>query len=213
MTNVNEALYILFGWSLGLLSPIIINAVNAKRRRKEFLDSLAVELVDIQMRILVTGFLLGQRYGTLNREYLVWLQSALSKYKGDEEISQVKMLVDSFVENGVDPGLRERLREEKKGIGLSMKTYSTSYIDSNLGGRSGLSSELQLRIHEFRNCLNVLNQEILLANERQTMTWDSSISGTNHDRLIKDVETRFADIQNMNTRASKKIEAIEALIH
>ena len=209
---MNEVGYILFGWVLGLFSPLIIDAWKAKRRQRKFCDAVAAELIDIQMRLLITGFLLGLKFGTLDHEYLVWLQAALKKYSDDEEINEIMKLVNSLVEKGVDNRLREKMRQET-GVGLSIKTYSTSYMDSNLSEISGMSAELQLKIHEFRNCLNVLNQESLLASERQKMTWDSSISGANYGRLVEDVEKRFATLQEMSTRVSRKIEAVMALIH
>lgn len=209
---MNEVSYILFGWLLGMLGPTLTDALKARRKRRDFLRALNCELSDIQVRLLITGFLLGQRFGQLDEEYLVWLQAALNRYTGDEEITRIRRFVESLVEDGVDPGVREYLRQEKEGVGLSMKAYSTSYLDSNLSEISGLSADLQARIHEFRNRLYALNQEIILANERQTMTWDSSLSSASLDRLKLDVENRFAFLQNMSVQASKAIESIEALI-
>ena len=94
MTNVDQLLYILFGWLLGLFSPTIVNAVSARHRRKKFLEALSAELVDVQIRLLVTGFQLGIKYESLDREYLVWLRSALSKYKGDEELGKINEFAD-----------------------------------------------------------------------------------------------------------------------
>ena len=44
---------------------------------------------------------IGIKFGSLDREYLVWLRSALSQYKGDEELSRIKKFADLLVETSV----------------------------------------------------------------------------------------------------------------
>ena len=91
--------------------------------------------------------------------------------------------------------------------GLSLKTFTASYLEANLEEVSLLSANLQLRLHEFRNALDALNQEILLARDMHMLTWDQSIVGANKERLNDDVNMRYAKLQDMSRTASDKLAA------
>ncbi len=96
----------------------------------------------------------------------------------------------------------------KEGVGLSVKTLSVSFLDSNLANISWLPGPTQSKIHEFRNALNNLNQEAEFAMQCHVMTFDASITGENRERLIADIDNRYAKLQEMTTRVSKKAYAV-----
>ena len=208
---MEQILYILFGWLLGLLSPTIVDKINAKYTKKQYFKAVCAELHDLQYRIAVVCFLLGQRFGKIDKEFLLWIQPIIKDYKGNEPNDSVATLINSMLnmeENEFNNMIAHMRSEPNYGLGL--KTFTASFLESNIGLISKLPLELQSKIHEFRNRLNTLNQEILSATESLKMTFDSSISDDNHKRLIDDLVTKYAHIQGMCQRVVIKLEAVQS---
>lgn len=210
-----ELPYLLLGWFLGLLSPRIIDAIKAKYDRQKLASAIHSELEDLQYRVAITSFLLAQRYGDVSREYLVWLKPKLLQYKGNEPAEAVIKFVEDLLNSNEEQltAITNHLRAQKKalaeqGVGLSLKQFSASLIESSLGALMTFPVEYQRKIHEFRNQLSVLNQEIERAIESHRMTFDSSISEHNRKRLTDDLVEKCKIIQGMCMRVSDRIQSV-----
>lgn len=204
-----ELPYLLLGWLLGLLSPRIIDAIKAKYEKRELASAIRSEAEDLQYRVAITSFLLAQRYGDVSRDYLIWLKPKLFQYKGNEPVEAVRKFVEELLkaDEGHLLAVAEHLRAEE-GVGLSLKRFNASLIESSLGTLRNFPVEYQRKIHEFRNQLSVLNQEVERALESQRMTFDSSISEQNHDRLTADLMEKYKIIQGMCMRVSDRIQSV-----
>lgn len=80
-----EIIYILFGWLLGLLSPTIVGSIKQRYVRKKFFEAAKRELSELQFQLCITGMLLAQRFGDLDRDYLNQVKSILDNYDGGEK--------------------------------------------------------------------------------------------------------------------------------
>ena len=201
--------YILFGWILGLLGPLVVDAVKARRDRRKLAAAIRAEAEDLQYRVAITSFLLAQRTGDLSRDFLVWLRPQLIKYKGNEPVQSSRKFVEALLKAPEDQLLAvARSMQAEEGVGLSLKRFQASVIESSLGHLPNFPVEYQGRIHEFQNQLGGLNQEIDRALERQRMTFDSSIADHNHERLKADVVAKYRFIQGMCMRVADRLQAI-----
>ena len=91
---MDELLYLLLGWLLGLLSPRIIDAIKARYDRTALIGAIKEEAQDLQYRVAASCFLLRQRYGEITREYLEWLKPKLLAYRGNEPVETVRQFVE-----------------------------------------------------------------------------------------------------------------------
>lgn len=200
---------LLIGWLLGLLSPRIIEVIRAKYLRRDLARAIHSEAEDLQYRVAITSFLLVQKYGQLSREYLVWVKPKLLCYEGNEPVQSIRALVEQMQAAPDDQllAVAAHMRAEE-GMGLSLKKFSASLIEASLGSLLHFPPEYQRRIHEFRNHLSVLNQEIDRAVESLRMTYDSSITDENHARLKADLVSKYLIIQGMCMRVADRLQAV-----
>lgn len=200
---------LLLGWLLGLLSPTIVDAIRAKYLRRDLARAIRSEAEDLQYRVAIASFHLIQKYGRLSREYLVWLKPKLLRYEGNEPVESIRKLVEQLQVASDDQllAVAAHMRAEE-GTGLSFKSYSASLIESSLGSLLHFPPEYQRRIHEFRNQLSILNQEMDHANEVLRMTYDSSISDENQIRLRDDLIFKYQTIQGMCARVADRLQGI-----
>jgi len=170
---------------------------------------VASEARDLQYRLAIVSFLIAQRYGTITRAYLSWLQPMLEQYTGNEPKKATKDLVDFL--QGADDQIFSAMIEKgraEEGMGLTLKQYTASFIESHLPDFASFSTDYQSHIHEFRNHFGILNQEIDSTIQYQKMTWDSSITGDNHRRLTQELTQRYARLQEVFTRVCDRLEPL-----
>ena len=206
---MEQILLILFGWLLGLLSPVIIDKIKSAYNKKNYFNALFLELHDLQYRMAVLSFRLGQDYGDLNEKFVSEIKPIVENYQGNEPSKNIIKFLNTLTNSNENE--RNKLivhMREKRGRSLSLKTYSPSLIESNINLLSTLPIELQSKIHEFKNHLNIYNQEAVAVNKYIEMSFDSSISNEDHDILINDLVKRYAFIQGVTKRVSDKISAI-----
>jgi hypothetical protein len=67
----------------------------------------------------------------------------------------------------------------------------------------------QRKIFEFRNQLDILNEEIEAAMQYHQMTFDASLSELNHQRVTEELYTRYGHVQ---TRAKITVDKVEAIL-
>jgi hypothetical protein len=207
--HVIELPALLLGWLLGLLSPAIIEAIRVKYRRRDLAAAIRAEAQDLQYRAASMSFILAKQSGDLTREYLVWLKPKLAQYKGNEPVQAVREIVEKLVEAPDQDLLAVAIHmRAEKGIGLSLKRIRASLIEASMASIVHFPPEYQLRIHEFRNQLDVLNQEIEATRESLWMTYDSSLSKENHERIEEDLVRKYNFVRGISMRVADRLQAI-----
>jgi len=206
---MEQITYILFGWLLGLLSPVIVDKINSEYSKKQFFKAACTELHDLQYRVAIVCFMLGQRYGKIDKEFLLWIQPIINDYKGNETNKTIKKLINSMlkIDDNEFNAMIEHMRAEPN-MGLGLKTFSADLLESNITQISKLPLELQIKIHEFRNHLNTLNQEILVAKDVHKMTFDSSLTDANHEIISEELIGKYGFLQGMCKRVVDKIGVV-----
>ncbi len=206
---MEQITFILLGWLLGLLSPVIVEKISSEYNKKQFFKAACTELHDLQYRIVILCFMLGQRYGTIDSEFLQWIKPIIKNYKGYETNESVIKIVDTLLTcNEAQFNAMIKHMRAEPNVGLGLKTFTASFLESNLSLVSKLPIELQVRIHEFRNHLNTLNQEIIVANDLHKLTFDSSVSDENHKIISSELLSKYVFIQSMCKRVVDKLGAV-----
>lgn len=193
---------------MGLLSPTIINIVKQRYDNKRFLVATKSELLELQFRLCLTGFILAQRYGSIDKEYLLEVKGILTKYNGEDESETIVTLINYMLEANDEYFNILITYMRSSNVNLSLMRHSTILIDANAMQISAFPIELQSKIYEFKNALNIYNQKVLLAQEKLNITYDSSISEINRQIVNANILELYADLQNISLRVCRKIKVI-----
>ena len=204
-----ELLYLLLGWLLGLLGPRVIDSIKDHYSRRALATAIRTEAIGLQYRVAITSFLLAQEYGDMSKDYLTWLKPKLINYKSEVTPDPAIILIDTLLtETEKTYNAMVAHMRAIKGKALGLKFFSSSLVDASLESLKDFPSEYQSIIHEFRNELNVLNQEIQTAIEYHRMTFDSSLSKESYAIVSADLEKKYAVIQKMCIRVTDKLQAV-----
>jgi len=211
MDTAVKVLFLLLGWLLGLLSPLITDAIKHRRERRETEAAIRVELKEVQFRLVGTIWLLATRTERFNRSLIDWMRPIVERYKG---LNPTDGVVQTFksTEGLTDEQLAGLARKLDPGpqFRLSLKKYSTPMIDSKISMLNGFGSEYQNLVLELKAVLNLLNEEVDQFRFYFNQTFISSLSEKNRVAIAANIETSYATVFNGAQRAVDLIERILA---
>ncbi len=158
MANV---FYLLLGWLLGLLSPIIHDRIKRLSAKKELKEGIFNELKEIKSRMTMTVGLISTRSGTFDRELFNWVSNHLDEYEGMFSTEMLERFKNISKLNDKDlTAIWEMIKLQKAGSALSLKPYRAPFMDSRIGSLSFLDVEDQKKITEIRARITLLNDDI-----------------------------------------------------
>lgn len=89
----NSILLVFLGWLLGLLGPVIVDAIRRRYRNTEIRKAILSELSEARFRLAGVVYVLESRFGTYNRQLLEWLLPLLEDYRGPNANKQIAELM------------------------------------------------------------------------------------------------------------------------
>jgi hypothetical protein len=207
---MKEISYLVLGWVLGLIGPPIVDTIKSFLRKREITAALRVELEDLQYRLAISSMLLTLRYGHFDKSFLVWISPIVEKYAGNEPNVAIRDLVKRLltIDDEAELSQAARIFHAEEGMGSSLKTFQAKFLESHLVEIAKLPVSIQRKIHEFRNQLDTLNQEIAKTEGYIKMTFDGSLSAENYRRVNEELTNKYRFAQDRCRLAADKISAI-----
>lgn len=199
------------GFMLGLFGDTLKHLLTARGRRKKFARALVHELKEVKIRLTILAMMIHQRHGTVEVEMLEKVRNILSEHKESTKIGTIVEYVNKLI--SADEGTRSLILSQSvkdPGVGLSLKTLETSYLNSNIGQVADLKENEQLAIHEFLNQLSIFNQEVERAMETHSMTFNTE--GENHEILVAEVQNKHNFIASVALETVDRIIVIETVL-
>lgn len=154
----NSILLVLLGWLLGLLGPVIVDAIRRRYRNKEIRTAVLSELFEARFRLAGVVYVLESRFGTYNRQLLEWLLPLLEDHRGPnpsksiaEEMRRQLTLSDDEL-----AAIAQEQKVDPQG-GLAVKTYRLAYIDSRVGNLGVFDEESRALILDVRSNIDLFN--------------------------------------------------------
>lgn len=204
---MNNVIFLLLGWLLGLLSPVIVDGIKKHLKKKELKKSFYNELNDIKGRLICCVYQLESQYGKYDRELLKWLKS----YK----TNILKLIKDTYIFEHLDDLLD--LDDEQLTIKLytHKKTFSggffapmirLSFIDSNINYLSLFETEFQKQIQDIRAQIHFFNEHNSQLRYFYKMTFDENISDENHEIIRNNFKESCLDLNRISKLIIKRIE-------
>lgn len=181
---LNNVLLIIFGWFLGLFSPLIVDWLRKWRENRTLKSALFTELREARCRLLLLVYRVESSYGELNHEFFEWAQSILTEYEG---IHNIKSLLDT-----IGPLLKlspeemkvySQYAKQKKQLNsvLSLKKYSLSFLDSSLPSLAKFDAILQSQLLEIKTRIGFMNELVDEARYYFRLSFQNDISSRNYE--------------------------------
>lgn len=209
-----EVGYVLLGWLLGVLNPLITRHGERKRRRKEIGEGLRAEISELRVRLAMTCFLVTLRYGDFDRAFLTWLKPLLERYEGAhparktiETLEKVLAYPDKEIALFA---AHDRVNPDKS---LSLKKYRLPYLEANLGNLDLFSERTKLLLMETAAQMETINEEIEQVRFYYGLTFDSSLSDENHKLARYSVAESSMNVATTGREVLNKLMELECAVN
>lgn len=183
---MKNVLYMLLGWTLGLLSPWLAEIIQRPYRRRQIKRGISIELRGLRAKLSSVTVQVAMNRGTLDLKLLQWFRNVA---EGDEKYFRMTGDIPwDLVANATDDEIKaiSRLNATPPTTALNFRRYSLPFIDSQLNSLSLFDLEFQRQIHSVRATLGIINEEIDVAWFYFQKTFDT-LSETNRGVVQKNL--------------------------
>lgn len=197
-------LFLLLGFMLGLLGPLLLQWNTVIKKNKDSKKGLYTELQQTFAQLIGTFFLLKDTLGELDQSIVSSAVSMLSKYsEGNEELlEQIKSYL-----NETDGKLKARglIRKLSKQKTLSVKKTTLPFMQQNISAISLLGPKPQRLITAIQRHISHLNQEIDLYYFYFKKTFDSTLPSDNRRILESNIRKSYRVIAGLSYETAEII--------
>lgn len=200
---MEEILYIVVGWSLGILSPLIVKKISQKAERNNLEKIIFNDLRELKKRLAPISYMVYPKYGKLDAKIFEWLKinSGVNFSDGLEQMAR-----EGLGENEIVVLLNERgLKENTVSYFKKMHLFAT---DSHLMNFGIIGDALIEKVLEIRFHVEAFNEDIDSFREHLKLTFLPGITDTNHRIASKEIENKSLEIAKKSMYIVDRINEI-----
>ena len=170
-------------------------------------DGTISELREIKVKLVSTAYLLTEKVGTYNKEFVDWaignLEGYTGSYPSDRMLENLKKLSAKAKEGELEA--IQQLQSDDDA-GLSLKKFYVPFLEAKLEMISVFGEQIRTCIFEIRSKIQILNEEIDNAQFYFRKTFDSSMSESNFAIVRQNLKTSYSTIR-------KQVELLVGMIN
>lgn len=153
--------FLFLGWLLGMLSPIIVNAITRRRENALGRTAILAELKEFACTLSIATYGARMSLGTVDRKFLEWFKTFL-------EQQAVTPNTQKFI-----PSLRTQLSwtdeeiknaalhmADKNGKGTLLQRYSVPLLDARVSAIWTFETSFQRQLLEIRRNIAILDDVV-----------------------------------------------------
>ncbi|OZA35611.1 MAG: hypothetical protein B7X82_01025 [Hydrogenophilales bacterium 17-64-65] len=179
--------FVFLGWLLGLLGPVIIDAI--RRKRENDLGRLAIktELANLRVKLAFASYTIEEHQGSMTRLKLKWVIKQLGLQPTDEQLASVTDTLKKLLEAS-DEELSQHFASRKgpPGKSLTLQRYNTPLLDARVSALWSFDTSSQRILLEIRSALDIAAEIIDRATHFTNLTFQKLENG-NHQRAVENV--------------------------
>lgn len=203
-------LFVGLGWLLGLLGPVIVDAIRRHYVRDEIRTAIVSELSEARFRFAGVVYILQARFGTYDRQLLEWLLPLVEDYRGPNRNQEIAEVIRRQLALS-DAELAKVAQQQQAGpeAGLAVKKYRLPYLESHVPDLGLFKERPRALILDIRSNVDLFNEQVDEALFYFKLTYESGVSVDNHHRAVLAVKTSY---MSLATRAREIIERVGELL-
>lgn len=200
---MQQIYFILFGWTLGVFSSIILETYKRKQIKEDYKDSVITELKMFFPRLVTTYYELMKEMGILDKEKLEWIRSMISG-ENNKSIKNFAKHIKALLED--DEKLKSLNVNPQDIYSLSLRKFNLSFLQENISSYSLLDKEFRRNVIDVRTKINYLNAYIDKINFFYKTSFVPNLSENNRLILQKNIRNHYTDIADFCRITSEMIK-------
>lgn len=201
--------FLLLGWLLGLLAPIIVDAIKRQRENKLGRAAIRNELASLKIKLAYACYMIYEHQGTMNCTELKWVIKHISSPNSDAETLKVSSVLKKLIEVS-DDQLNQYFSSKKAlpGKSLTLQRYGTPLLDARVAALWTFNNEEQRTLLEIRSAFDISADIVERARHFSNLTFQKLENG-NYSRAVENVEGCYTQYASQARRIIELIERFE----
>ena len=148
---------LLIGWLLGLLAPVIVDAIKNGREATNTYVAIKSELNEVAYRMVLASYATSMHLGTANHEFLKWVKDSLFLYQGKEHKDSIIKVVEGELLLTPEQLASFNAASAAKNLqALALVKFAVSFIDTRVSTFHLMPSNVQLQLLSIRADVKLL---------------------------------------------------------
>lgn len=202
--------FLALGWLLGLLSPIIVDAIKRRRENAQGRDALLSELREVGCLLAAAAYGVHMHRGTVDRAFLEWIKTDFERHAVSEQfqafIPNVRQQLawdDEILSKGA------KLLAGKQGVGTELQKYPVPLLDARVSALWTFDTSFQRGLLSIRQNMHFLDDLVDRARKYHDMTF-TKLEGENYERVIDNINQAYDLYAQRAIRTVKLIRELTA---
>lgn len=208
MSDLAEKIALLFvGWLLGLLGPIIVDAIRQQRENTLGRGAILTELNELAATLSLAAFAIRSDQGTVDRAFLEWIKKDYELHAKTPDLQ--KHTANFRAQLSLSDEDLEKLFNvlvNRDGKGTVLQHYPVPLLDSRVSAMLSFSTTFQRQLLQIRRNVALLDDLVDRARNYHDMTF--KVQGQNHQLVVENQNQACAEYA---IRAKMTIDLIRSL--
>jgi hypothetical protein len=202
---------LLLGWLLGLLAPIIVDAIKRRRENTLGRDAISTELSSLKVKLALCCYLIEEHQGTMTRQSLKWLIKQLGTESADTEALKTSAALKPLLQFS-DEQLEKYFLSQKAPTGksLNLQQYGTPLLDARVSALWSFDTTTQRTLLEIRSALDFNAETVERTKYYNNLTFQKLENG-NHALVVENIEGCYKQYATQAKRIIEFIEKFESI--
>lgn len=210
--TIEKLALLALGWLLGMLGPVVTEAIKRRRENGLVKVALAAELQELTYMLALANYLINIHFGTVDRTYLQWLQRVTASYVGPNCSETMQPSIEMQL-SLPDAQLAALVQAQKANEGTNIVTrkFTVPLLDARVSALWSLESRVQILLLDIRSSVNLLNELVDQARYYNGLTF-GKLEGENYQRVVSNLEGCHRQFAERAKRIIGKIEELGSLV-
>lgn len=206
----DKLVFLFLGWLLGLLAPVIVDAIKRRRENKLGREALRTELSVLRVKMAFLVYSVEEHQGAMTRQSLEWVVKQLAAASGDSDATKVSSGLKKLLE-ATDDELNQFFLSKRAPAGksLTMQKYGTPLLDARVSALWSFDTASQRVLLEIRSAIDIAAEIVERGRYFNNLTFQKLENG-NHAIAVENVEGCYKQYAVQARRIVELIEVFES---
>ncbi len=171
---------LLLGWLLGLLAPVINDAIRSRRENELGRQAVLGELRELGTTLALAAFAVRTDQGTADRKFLEWVKSDMERFSVSTELQGVTLNLRCLIAlTDAELVQLSTAISQNPSKATMLQRYSAPLLDSRVNALWSFETSFQRKLLEIKHHMALLDDLVDRSRKYFDLTF-TKLEGDNH---------------------------------
>ena len=208
----DKLIILVIGWLLGLLAPVIVDAIKNSREVTNTYAAIKSELNEVACRMVLASYYAAQHLGKADHEFLKWVKDSLILYKGNEPTENVAKYVEELLKLKADELDAWNASNAAKGLqALVLVKFAVPFVDARVNAFHSMVSTVQIQLLSIRSDVRLLDDLVDQSRTYFHLTF-GKLEGTNYTTVVENLHGVYCQYMKRCRIAADRIHNLQSVL-